>query len=91
MSSSEDEIGKYRELFAAFDLDRNVKIDVNELQIGLRDHDMDRHQVSVIKMIDDVKIDSNQELDFDKFLNLIQSKQFARLFVVEERQELKRQ
>mmetsp|Transcript_48297 Transcript_48297/g.56457 ORF Transcript_48297/g.56457 Transcript_48297/m.56457 type:complete len:378 (-) Transcript_48297:224-1357(-) len=91
MSASEDEIEMYRELFTSFDIDGNGKIDANELDIGLRNAGMSRRRESVIKMIDDVDTDNDHELDFDEFLNLIQSEQLAKLFEDEKTHELKRQ
>ena len=49
------ELKKYRELFASFNLDGNGKIDVNELDVGLKELGMDRRQASVVKMIDGVE------------------------------------
>lgn len=85
------ELKKYRELFASFDLDGNGKIDVNELDVGLKESGMDRRRASVIKMIDGVDTDNDGMLDFEEFLNLIQSEQLATLFANEERAELQRQ
>mmetsp|Transcript_16114 Transcript_16114/g.19625 ORF Transcript_16114/g.19625 Transcript_16114/m.19625 type:complete len:376 (+) Transcript_16114:218-1345(+) len=88
MSASEDEIEMYRELFTSFDIDGNGKIDANELDIGLRNAGMNRCRESIIKMIDDVDTDNDHELDFDEFLNLIQSEQLTGLFEGEMTQAL---
>merc|ERR1740139_2122207 len=42
-------------------------------------------------MIDNVDTDNDEELDFDEFLNLVQSEELAGLFRQEEKQELERQ
>lgn len=93
MSASEEdeEIEKFREMFACIDADGSGKIDVTELSIGLRDKGMNRRRASIIKMIDNVDTDNDQELDFDEFLNLVQSEKLASLFSSEEKQELERQ
>jgi len=93
MSASEEdeEIEKFREMFACIDADGSGKIDVTELSIGLRDKGMNRRRASIIKMIDNVDTDNDQELDFDEFLNLVQSEELASLFSSEEKQELERQ
>jgi len=88
MSASDQKIEKYRELFTCFDVDGNGKIDANELDIGLRNAGMSRRRESVIKMIDDVDTDNDHELDFDEFLNLIQSEQLTGLFEGEMTQAL---
>ena len=91
MSASKEELKKYRELFASLDLGGNGKIDVNELDVGLKDSGMNRRRASVVKMIDGVDTDNDGVLDFEEFLNLIQSEQLATLFANEERAELQRQ
>ena len=91
MSTSEEEIEKYRELFDCFDLDGNGKIDAHELDLGLNTFGMARRQASVIKMIDSVDTNNDGELDIDEFINLVQSEQLARLFANREKAELKRQ
>ena len=90
-SASKEEIELYRKLFSSFDLDGNGKISVNELEVGLRVHGEDRRRASIIKMIEKVDTDNDQELDFDQFLSLIQSEQLARLFEEGKKQDLQRQ
>ena len=84
MSASEEAIEAYRELFTCLDLNKNGKLDADELDIGLRDHGMERRRESIIKMINNVDTDNDQELDFDDFLNLIQSEELESLFENEE-------
>ena len=91
MSASEEAIEAYRELFTCLDLNKNGKLDADELDIGLRDHGMERRRESIIKMINNVDTDNDQELDFDDFLNLIQSEELESLFENEKRQEFERQ
>ena len=87
-SPSKEEIELYRKVFSSFDLDRNGKISVDELELVLCALGMNKRQLSIIHMIEDVDMDNDQELNFDEFLNLIQSKHFARLFEEGENQDL---
>mmetsp|Transcript_2042 Transcript_2042/g.3603 ORF Transcript_2042/g.3603 Transcript_2042/m.3603 type:complete len:175 (-) Transcript_2042:86-610(-) len=68
---SEEDLAKYAEAFAAFDQDAGGSISTEELGSALRCLGHAPTNSEIARMIDDVDIDGNGELDFGEFVTLL--------------------